>query len=75
MFYNSSSRSGGGFTRSPTMATSSRTSLVRSSVPSHEQMDVDDLISPSMGLGIFMDFQVERGRELFLLFGGLLFGF
>ena len=46
MFYNGSSRSGGGFTRPWTMATSSRTSLDRSSVHSRERMDVDDMIEP-----------------------------
>ena len=46
MFYNGSSRSGGGFTRPWTTATSSRTSLVRSSVPSRERMDVGDMIEP-----------------------------
>ena len=46
MFYNGSLRNGGGFTCPWTMAIASRTSLDRSSVPSREWMDVDDMIEP-----------------------------
>ena len=46
MFYNGSLRSGGGFTRPWSTAITSRKNLDRSSVPSRERMDVDDMIKP-----------------------------